>query len=159
TLDEALAGYSREADYTRKSQAHQEAVRQWEANKEQQLKADRDAMGAEREQYKAVLEIWRQQYQAITGNPQEWDQLRRDNPADCSARMLERKQHLDQLNAIVAEQQRVQTEDQTRRDNELKTRFSTEREKLLQAIPEWKDQNVYLADSGKIIEYTNARGF
>lgn len=160
TVDEALAGYSREADYRRKTAMLAENQRKWEAEKEQSLKADREAIVSEREQYKAVLGVWKTQLEQLTGNnTPEWEQLRQSNPAEWSARMLERRNQLEQLNAVVAEQQRLTTDEKAKQDDELKRRVAEESRKMLDAVPEWKDQAVYLADSNKIFEYVQARGY
>lgn len=160
TLDELTAGYSREADYRRKTATHAETVRKWEADKETLLKADREALSSEREQYKAVLGVWKQQLESLTSNnTPEWEALRRDNPAEWSAKMLERRAQLDQLGAVVAEQQRLANEDRTKQETALKQKFEREAQKMLEAIPEWKDQKAYLADSGQILDYTTGLGY
>lgn len=159
TLDEALAGYSREADYRRKTAAHADTIRNWEGEKERTLKADRDAIATERAQYSAVLELWESQYQKVLGKADDLAELRHSNPAEWSARMTERRQWQDNLVAITAERQKLAKQDEDRRTNELKQKFATEAKKMLDAIPAWKDQKTYLADSQRIYDYAQAAGY
>lgn len=159
TLEELTAGYSREADYRRKTQAHADSVRQWEATRDQALQADRSAMAQEREQYKAVLDLWTQQYNQALGSQGDLDQLRAQNPGEWSARMTERMEWQTNLQRIAAEKSRLEADDKAKQETELKRKIADEAVKTLDAIPEWRNRKVYEADSAQIFEYANSIGY
>lgn len=146
TLDEALKGYSREQDYTRKTQAHAE-----------QVKADNAIIAQARDEYLNGLQTVQQ---IIERSQPKIDQSLRDtNPAEWSAQMLQHRQWAEERQAVAAEQERIKAE-QAREQAEARDRLLTEEsEKLLRAIPEWSDPKVRDAESPKLIETGKAYGF
>ena len=97
TLDEALKGYSREQDYTRKTQALAE-----------ESKAEKAAIAAARDEYLSKLQAVEQ---IITANQPRVDQsLRYSNPAEWSAQMLQHQQWAEQRRAVEAETGRLNAE-------------------------------------------------
>lgn len=84
TLSEAFKGHQREIDYTRKTEGHAQAVRDWEADKAKQQET------IEQQLYSAgtILEA---QKQAIEQeyNQLDWNRLRDENPAEWSAKQQE----------------------------------------------------------------------
>lgn len=158
TLEELTGSYSREADYTRKTQAHAEEVRKWTAERDESLKAEKTALAAEREQYKQVLGVWEKQLSQALGTTEDLEALRRDNPGEWSARMTERYDMQNRLSAIQAENAKLETADKSKRDAEQKQRATEEARKLVEAIPEWKDPAKWKADGGRIYSYAAAYG-
>lgn len=158
TLDELQNGYSREADYRRKTQAHADEVRKWTAERDDSLKADRTALAAEREQYKSVLGVWEQQLKQALGSDEGLEQLRAQNPGEWSARMTERYELHNRLSAVQAEQAKLADADKSKRDTEFKQKTADEARKLFEAIPEWKDQAAFQRDSKQIYEYAKTVG-
>ena len=81
TLDELLHGYSRQSDYTRKSQELAERRKATEALEQE--------IAAEREQYAELLPRMREQLQQQLQAEPDWDKLYEQNPVE--AVRLERK--------------------------------------------------------------------
>jgi len=159
TLDEALAGYSREADYTRKNQALAEERANWDAIKDQSLAKDREAIAAEREKYKAVLGIWETQFKDALGDNIDWNALRAQNPGEWSARMTERYDTLNKLNAVKAERERLDAEESYKKTAAQQQKLAAEAQKLLTAVPDWKSPEKYTSDMGKIRAYAQGLGW
>ena len=74
TLDEALAGYQRQQDYTKKTQAI--------AEDKKQLQAEQEAAKQERLQYQQRVEHLVQQQQAQQPVEPDWDQLYEADPLE-----------------------------------------------------------------------------
>jgi hypothetical protein len=97
TLDEALKGYSREQDYTRKTQALAE-----------ESKAEKAAIAAARDEYLGKLQTVER---IIEANQPRVDQsLRYSNPAEWSAQMLQHQQWAEQRRGVAAEAERLKGE-------------------------------------------------
>jgi hypothetical protein len=130
TVDELKAGYSRLADYTRKTQEV--------AEQRKSLEAERQSFASEREQAKAVLEHWEQQLAQPLYDPAETEALRYTDPAEWAARKQEEADRIGQLQGITARKsQLTEQEAQQKHANHQRAIAATE-QALLDAVPEWK---------------------
>jgi hypothetical protein len=128
TLKELKAGYSRQADYTRKTQ---------------KLAAEHGEVMAEtrevRDQYKAKLG----QVEEILSRmgPQKPDPaLRQENPGEYAAQLAEHQAFQDSLAAISSATGAVTEEEQVEFLQAQQAHVEREWSKLVQAVPEWADQ-------------------
>lgn len=146
TLEEALKGYSREQDYTRKTQALAE-----------QSKAEQAAIAAARDEYLGKLQTVER---IIVANQPRVDQsLRQTNPAEWSAQMLQHQQWAEQRRAVEAETGRLNAERSRQEASERETLAAREAEALLTALPEWKDPAIAKAETAALREYGLSIGF
>jgi hypothetical protein len=146
TLDEALKGYSREQDYTRKTQALAE-----------ESKAEKAAIAAARDEYLGKLQAVQQ---IIEANQPRVDQsLRYSNPAEWSAQMLQHQQWAEQRRGVALEAERLNAEQALEEARGRQSLAVQEAEKLLSAIPEWKDPATAKAETAKLREYGQSIGF
>lgn len=146
TLEEALKGYSREQDYTRKTQALAE-----------QSKAEMAAIAAARDEYLGKLQTVEK---IIEANQPRVDQsLRYSNPAEWSAQMLQHQQWAEQRRAVSAETGRLNAERSKQEASEREALAAREAEALLTALPEWKDPAVASAETAALREYGQSIGF
>lgn len=140
TLDELLAGYQRNADYTKKAQ---------------ELAAQRKEIEA-----RPVPESFKQQltkYEQLLGDAVnadrniDWMRLAKEDPA-----------LYVQKRAEADERARAYDEIQTRKESEERTRIESfrtqQKEQLLAKLPEWKDEKVFSEESQKIGQYLQSLG-
>jgi hypothetical protein len=73
----------------------------------------------------------------------DWDALARDNPAEYTAKKHAVEKHVATLKNVMAEQQRIAGEQQ-------QAIMATQTQKLMEAIPEWRDQSVAKEQTGKL---------
>lgn len=146
TLDEALKGYSREQDYTRKTQALAE-----------ESKAEKAAIAAARDEYLGKLQTVEKIIEA--SQPRVDQALRYTNPAEWSAQMLQHQQWAEQRRAVSAETERLNAEQAQEQARERETIASREAEALLTALPEWKDPAVAKAETAALRDYGRSIGF
>jgi hypothetical protein len=146
TLEEALKGYSREQDYTRKTQALAE-----------QSKAEMAAIAAARDEYLTGLQTVQKIIDA--SQPRVDQSLRFTNPAEWSAQMLQHQQWAEQRRGVAAESDRLKGEQAKEEAREREALASQEAEKLLAVLPEWKDPATAKAETEKLREYGQSIGY
>ena len=145
TLDEALKGYSRTQDYTRKTQELAQRLKEFEP--------ERNAVRAERQQYADAL---RQVEQALTDlTPQEpdWVKVQHETPEDFPILWAQWQQHKERLSRLSAE--RRQAEESVRADQIAAYNESVQRaqEQLFEQLPEWKDAEKRKAEQTRLRSY------
>ncbi len=152
TLEEALKGYSRTEDYTRKTQALSEERR---AFAEKQAAVD-----AERQRYASNLERLEQAIKDVTPDEPNWDVRRLQVTPDVLAQeMLNWRENSKRLEAIRAEQTRVQ-QAQMATAQETMTRHLEHEEQLLNAaLPEIADPTTGPATKSALYQYAKGLGF
>lgn len=140
TLDELARGYSRTADYSRKTQQL--------AEDRKAFQTEAEAIRQERAQYATLLGALQQQLQNVAQVEAEpdWDRLYEEDPQN--AIRLERQwkkvqeDRLAKFQAIEAEKQRLTQAFQQQQTEQLKATLTSEAQKLQEIIPAWKDQKV-----------------
>lgn len=93
----------------------------------------------------------------------DWKTLREQDPAEFAAKKQEfeeRKKELEKMKQeAVSEYQQVAQTSQAEQQEQLQQYLQAEREKLLSALPEWKDEEKAKEASGKISGYLSNIGF
>jgi len=148
-LDELLKGYSRTADYTRKTQAIAEARKQAEA--------EAAAAREERQRYAQTLEVLDAQLRTLQPPEIDWDRLYQENPVEW-VRQREIQRTRQEQAAWVQSQRAalVQKQEQEERVEQAQT-LEVERAKLFEALPEWRDADKARAEKAKIVSYAAER--
>jgi hypothetical protein len=133
TQEELLAGYSRQADYTRKSQVLSE----------QRQKADSElaATQQERQRYLSQLEQFDNQADSQIKNlgSTDWTKLKEEDPTEY---MLKRDQYRElQENKRLVEEERQSVLQKSQQESQIKWQDELGRQQELMAkrLPEWTD--------------------
>jgi hypothetical protein len=133
TQDELLAGYSRQADYTRKSQVLSE----------QRQKADLElaATQQERQRYLSQLEQFNTQADSKINElaKTDWTQLKEEDPTEY---MLKRDQYRElQENKRTVEDEQKDLQLKSQQENQVKWQeeLGRQQEIMVQRLPEWTD--------------------
>lgn len=112
------------------------------------------ALAQQREQYAQALQSLEAQLSSAEEKPQEyWDNLYSEDPMEY---MRQREAYRDRKEAtekIKAEQVRVQEERQQEFVQQHQAHLAKEQEKLLEALPDWKDPDVAAKEKQAIISY------
>lgn len=150
-LKEALDGYQRQSDYSRKTAAL--------AEERNAFHAEREAIRTERAQYAQLLPALAARLKAQTAQV-DWAKLKVEDPVEYAVKRLEMQEQAEQLNAVQAEQNRLQALAEEEAAAEFGKRVSAEREKLLDAMPAWKkDPAIMERDKAAIRAYGLKIGF
>jgi Tfp pilus assembly protein PilN len=153
SLDELLNGYSRTADYQKKTQSLAEQRKSVEAER---VKIDEAAKT--RDTYAQRLQVIEQllSQQDSTENLQE---LKESDPIGYAIKVAERSEREKQLQAVQAERQRVQQEQQALHGQRMNQHIQSEQEKLKTIIPEFKDEAKAEVIRRDIRSYAKSIGF
>lgn len=150
TLKEALAGYQRQADYTRGKVAL--------AREKESLSAELTQIRGARDQYAQRLEAYGLALKDIhAAQEPNWDKLEAEDPARYAVEWA-KHQRLEKKRAEVeAEQRKVFEERQADFQAQQEARKRDETAKLLDAVPEWKDDAKAEAEANKLISFAERR--
>jgi Tfp pilus assembly protein PilN len=153
SLDELLNGYSRTADYQKKTQSLAEQRKAVEADR---VKIDEAAKT--RETYAQRLQVIEQLLQQQDQN-QDLASLKSEDPIAYAVAMGEKMERDKQLQAVQMERQRVQQEQQSYTQAQLQKHIQAEQAKLVEAIPEFKDDVKAEVVRRDIRNYAKSQGF
>jgi phosphoribosylpyrophosphate synthetase len=151
SLDELQKGYSRQSDYTRKTQqlAQQrkeaEALQQDYAQRVQQL----NQFAQQIQQQPDIPEP------AWTADPQAWERLRHEDPVQfvlekdaARDRQLARQQRAQQMQYLQSEQQQLQQQ-------QFAQHLDTQRQQLNELIPAWSDKETAKAEKAELRKWAS----
>jgi hypothetical protein len=112
------------------------------------------ALAQQREQYAQALQSLQAQLDTAEEKPQEyWDNLYSEDPMEYMRQREAYRDRKDAAEKIKAEQQRVQQEQQQEMMQQHQSYLVKEQEKLLEALPEWKDPDVASKEKQAIVSY------
>ena len=150
TLDEALKGYQREADYTRKSMAL--------ADERKRIEQEVQTLAQERAQYAQLIPALRQQLeQAAPPEPDE--RLRDSNPIDYLLQKTAYDNWRERKAAADAEIQRIGALQQQEMTKAQQKMLESSSAKLAEVIPEWSDPVKGKALKDDLRSYAKELGF
>ena len=132
-LDELLKGYSRTADYTRKTQEIADQRKAVEAEK-----AKIEEASKLRDTYAQRLGIIEQMLKQQDSG-EDLASLKETDPIGYAVKVAEQAEREKQLSAVRAEQQRIAQQQQSEQQERLKSYLAQEAQKLAEAIPEMND--------------------
>ena len=152
TQEELINGYSRQQDYTRKTQ---ELSQQRKTIEQQQAElAQRDAI------YSQLLPKMEAQLKGELANEPDWNALYEDDPVGYVREKQLWDEKKEKLNAVNAEQQRLQQEALVKQQQQIAQFVEYGNQKLLEIIPEWQNPEVATKEKLAISEYAvNTLGY
>ena len=150
TIEELQNGYSRTKDYTRKTQALAEQRKSVEAEQEQARQ--------ERAYYAQMLQVLQQQL-AQTNTEPDWDSLYQENPTEWVRQRELWRDRQDKARAVEAEQARLAAMQEQENGKARQAKLAEEAQKLIEAIPDWKDAKRAGEERTKLVETARKVGF
>ena len=151
SLDELQKGYSRQSDYTRKTQ--QLAQQRKEAEALQQDYAQRvQYLNQFAQQIQQQPDIPEPQW---TSDPQAWERLRHEDPVQfvlekdaARDRQLARQQRAQQMQYLQSEQQNLQQQ-------QFAQHLDTQRQQLNELIPAWSDKETAKVEKAELRKWAS----
>jgi len=145
TQEELINGYSRQQDYTRKTQ---ELSQQRKIIEEQQSElAQRDAI------YSQLLPKMEAQLNASLGEEPDWNALYEDDPVGYVRQKQLWDEQKEKLKAVQAEQERLQQESFIQQQKLIQQQVEEGQQKLLELIPEWQNPEVAAKEKAEIAKH------
>lgn len=158
TLSELRDGYQMEADYRRKTSELAEKRKEFDAEREH-LTNELNTQFKEAQNLTGLLEqSLLAEFQAV-----DWNGLRQSDPAEFAARKQEFNDRHAQIqqarNQINDEIRKQYTEQQDEQKEKYKQILEGEKEKLIDAIPDFGNEEKAKALTANISDYLKAQGF
>ena len=145
TQEELINGYSRQQDYTRKTQ---ELSQKRKTIEQQQAElAQRDAI------YSQLLPKMEAQLKGELANEPDWNALYEDDPVGYVREKQLWDEKKEKLSAVAAEQQRLQQDALVKQQEQIKKYVQYGNQRLLEIIPEWQNPEVAAKEKAAISEY------
>ena len=145
TQEELVNGYSRQQDYTRKTQ---ELSQQRKTIEQQQAElAQRDAI------YSQLLPKMEAQLKGELANEPDWENLYSDDPVGYVREKQLWDQKKEKLQAVTAEQQRLQQEALVKQQQQIQQFVEYGNKRLLEIIPEWQNPEIAAKEKLAIRDY------
>lgn len=146
-LKELLSGYQRTADYTKKTQQLAAERRELES-----IKAEREHYVESLKQVKDLLE------QAQPKEP-DWDTLIQQDPIQAYRLKMQFDRNREQKASVEAEQAKVRAAQEAEEAKAHVEYLTEQQNRLLEAIPDWKDAKKASAEKAKLIEHGVSYGY
>lgn len=131
TLEELAKGYSRTADYTRKTQAV--------AQERREAQAERAEASALRDQYAQGLEQLKAALKQVAPQEPDWETLRATDPIEFAAAWADHQRRQETLQQIDQERENVRRQQEHEHAAARAEAVKAGRRWLLQQVPEWAD--------------------
>jgi hypothetical protein len=151
TADEVRQGYLRQADYTRKTTALAEERRTFQGHAQ--------AVVTERQQYAALLPVLEQQIKSLMPQEPDWDRLAVEDPVEFNRQWAAKQMRDAKLTAIQAEQHRLSSLQQQEAQQQTAQQIAAEREKLVNANPQWSNPERWTQDRQAVRDYLAGYGY
>jgi len=159
TLEEALKGYQREADYTRKTQQLAEQRKQLEAE-QSEFQAIQAQTAQLRDAYGQTLQQLQQQLQTGLQQEPDWDAAYQQLDAKEYTRLVQDwNARKDNLAKVQAEQARVAKEQAKESEAMMRAHLAQQSELMLEKLPQWRDEKVRLSERDQLITYAKSLGY
>ena len=160
TLDELLKGYSRQSDYTRKTQEISEQRKQADAAVRQHL-AEVGQIRNERQQYmhtlQNIIDNSGQQFDQFIDV--DWDTLKETNPIEYVTKREEYREVQERISSLQQQQHAV-AQKQAQDATTLHARtLNQEHHRLVEVLPEWGDPEKQRELGVEIRDYARTQGF
>lgn len=134
TIDELQSSYSRQADYTRKTQ---ELAQQRKTVEEQKSEvAKNEAI------YKELLPKMEAALSESLGTEPDWETLYSNDPIGYVRERDLWNEKQQKLQAVQAEQTRLQEEEQVKQQEQIQKYMQYGEKQILNHVPEWKDKTI-----------------
>jgi hypothetical protein len=154
TLADLVKNYGLERHFQAKSIAFAEQQRAWEGEREKA----KQALGQHLNSAETLAKLAHQQllgeYQGI-----DWNKLRMEDPIQWSVRNQEFQNRANQIQQHLAQVQHQQQQLAQQAEQERLAKLPQEREKMLDARPEWRDDTKFQAARAEMTGYARKLGY
>ena len=160
TYEELLSGYSRQSDYTRKTQEVSEQRKEFEAMK-QSMGQEYQKIQTERQQYVNALQnvIQNSAGEVDRFASIDWEALKNDNPLEYITKRDEYRETQDRIRQAQFQQQQANQAHQEESVINHRRAVQGEYERLVEVLPEWRESETRQELSSEIKKYAFSQGY
>jgi hypothetical protein len=160
SLGELMKGYSRQSDYTRKTQEVSEQRKEFDAMK-QQMAQEYQQIQAERQHYVQNLQSFMEG--SMSGLDQfaevNWDLLKETDPIEFVTKKEEFREAQEKMQRLQQDQYAAQQRGSAQAQQEHRRTLAEEGAALVKAVPEWGDTDKKQEMAGNLRSYAMENGF
>jgi len=125
-----------------------------------QAEAEAEALAQQREQYAQALQMIEAQLTQVQEPTQEyWEKLYQEDPLEWTRQRDAYRERKDQLAKVQQERIRTQQEQQQQMMQAHKQKLVEEQNRLLERIPEWRNEEVATREKQAVISYAQRLGY
>ena len=139
TLDELKKGYSRQSDYTRKTEKLSQDRKSVEELKNENTRLNEEAK-IKRDQYEKQLQVLSEQLKQSEPSKVDLDRLYEDDPAEYVRVKAEQDRRKELLEKANQERERIQSEKQEEQSKQYNAYLEQQRQLLAQKLPIYADK-------------------
>jgi len=122
--------------------------------------AEMQALATQREKYGQALERIEAQLNSVQEQPKEyWDKLYQEDPLEWAKQRDAYRDRKEGLARVQAERERVNQEQQAQQMQQHQQYLVEQQERLLERIPEWRDEDTAMREKQAIITHAQRMGF
>tara|TARA_R110000765_G_scaffold425451_2_gene538410 strand:+ start:302 stop:1315 length:1014 start_codon:yes stop_codon:yes gene_type:complete len=158
TLEELKSGYSRQKDYTRKTQELAEQKRVAEQRQNEFLQKDNE-VSEERALYKEMLPKMQMMIKNNLQREPDWQQLIDNDPQEYLRKKEEWNKTSSTLSYVETEMKRLEAEKAQAENFALEQQMQQGQSIINEKIPEWSDNDVAKAEVAEMMTYAQSIGF
>ncbi len=160
SLDELLSGYSRQSDYTRKTQEIATDRKEMEAL-QQQYNSEVQQIQQERQQYMEALTnvISNHGAELEKFSNIDWNTLRETDPIEYVTTREQYREAQEKVQAMHNQRAQAQQAQQAEMNKAQQQMLQVEKGKLVEALPEWGDPEKQKELSANLQSYAKEQGF
>ena len=139
TLDELMKGYSRQSDYTRKTEKLSQDRKSVEELKNEYTRQNEEAK-IKRDQYEKQIQILSEQLKQAEPSKTDLDNLYENDPAEYVRVKAEQDRRKELIEKANQEQERIQSEKQEEQTKQYNAYLEQQRQLLAQKLPIYADK-------------------
>ena len=160
SLDELLSGYSRQSDYTRKTQEIASDRKDIESL-QQKYNSEMSTIQQERQHYMEALQgIITNSAEGLTKySDVDWENLKETDPIEFVTKREELRQSQEKVQALQREQYNTQQRHQQEAQKMRAQIVQEEYGKLVEKLPEWGDEDKQKEIASSVRSYASTQGF
>ena len=158
TQEELINGYSRNSDYTRKTQELSELRKDLD-NKQSELDNNLSDINRERAEYRELLPKIKTMLQNGFVEEPNWESLKELDQVEYLTKKQEWDEHLKKIKSVDDEYNRIAEQERAERQEKLNKQLLESQQKLSDLLPEWKDEKVKMEEISNITKTAESLGF
>jgi len=160
TLEELQAGYSRQSDYTKKTQEiaeERKGLEQYQAKFNEEF----SKLNQERQQYQQALgQLGQQLSEGLNKYATvDWARLKEEDPIAYVTKRDEFREEQERIKSVQSQQQQIAHQQQTELQQAHRQMVSQESVRLVDLIPDWGNPEKQPKLAGEIKSYGSSQGY
>jgi hypothetical protein len=159
TYDELLKGYSRQSDYTRKTQELSNLRQEYERGAQQYAQSLPELQNLKQQYSQALGESITNSTAGLERFNIDWDRLREEDGGEYLLKREEFRQAQDEIRALEGRKQYEDAQLAQEGKSQLKQRVAYEHSRMAETIPEWNNTDSRNQLSAEIKNYALSVGF